>query len=549
MNLSDAKRLREIVQEFVQAGFSYYVYQAKSCTSLACRIRCWYLGCFCEPEKKSLPVHFRKTLERLGPTFIKLGQLLSTRPDFIPLDYCEELRKLQDNVAHIPFSEVKDVIENEFGKKTSDIFASIDSTPLAAASIAQVHKARLKTGETVAVKIQRKNVKTQIEQDIRLLQFAAETMEKHWPASKPYRPRKLVDEFSRWTSRELDFRYEAKAMTEMRENLSNDQSVVIPRVFWKQTSTRVLTMQYIAGCSINDTTCLSQQKIDKKRIATIGARTMLEQALQNGYFHGDPHPGNIFALRGNKVCFLDFGILGKLPRATRRKLLLIFKNLVEKDFDRAIDHTLDLAELNDDADIPGFRTNLYQLFSDWHGTTLGHMSISHAFFKGIASGVHYSIYFPSNFVLFAKMLVTSESVGMSLNPDFDLSKTSRTFVERIAQKEFGVFPTLQQTFQNSLEYADILQQLPRHVGKILGRLESPEQKLKISGEGFAGIRSELHKAHTVRTIGTILSALLIASALVVVFSQVPIFGLSPVQFFMYLTGIVGIITILLLFKE
>ncbi|RJQ22254.1 AarF/ABC1/UbiB kinase family protein [Candidatus Woesearchaeota archaeon] len=473
MNWSDKKRLVEILEAFAYGGFAYYINRSRlsKCVSLKCRIRCWFVGCFCTPEKKSLPFYFRKVIEGLGPTFIKLGQILSLRPDFIPADYCDELRKLQDHVPPFPFEEVKKIIEQELKQPLSSVFTTFEQNPIASASIAQVHKAKLKNGTVVAVKVQRPNLNERIEQDLRVIAWAAEYMEKKWENCRPYRPKKLAEEFSDWTRKELDFRNEATYADEVRKNFKGNRTAVIPRVYWDCTTKRVLTMQFIEGCNIYDERCLARNKINRKKLATAGARLMFEQAIVHGMFHGDPHPGNLLAIKHNRLGFLDFGIIGRLPKDTRKKLLLILSHLVRKEFDEATKHTLEIAEIAVDSDTQGYKNTLYLIFSSWYGSQLKEGTLTRAFFNAIAEGVHHKVYFPPDLVLFSKMLVTTESVGALLNPEFDISKDAKPFIEDLMSAEMSPIKFIKGFIKNALEYGELIEELPKHIVHIIKKLE------------------------------------------------------------------------------
>ncbi|MBI4146979.1 AarF/ABC1/UbiB kinase family protein [Candidatus Woesearchaeota archaeon] len=474
----DNKRLVEILEAFAYGGFAYYLHKSSlsKCVSLKCRIRCWFYGCFCPPEEKSLPFYFRKVIECLGPTFIKLGQILSLRPDFIPVEYCDELRKLQDKVPPFSFEDVKQIVEEDLGQPWSKLFSRFDEQPIASASIAQVHKAKLKDGTLVAVKVQRPQLVERIEQDLRVISWVVDFMERKWEKCRPYRPIKLAEEFSDWTRREIDFRNEAKYMSEVRENFKGNRVAVIPRVFWDLTTRRVLVMQFIEGCNMYDEHCLAKSKINRKKLATTGARLMFEQAIVHGIFHGDPHPGNLVAMRQNKLGFLDFGIIGRLPKDLRKRLLLILSHLVRKEFDEAIKHTLEIAETSTESNIQGYKSKLYSIFSSWYGSTVLEATMTKAFFNAIAEGVHHKVYFPPDLVLFSKMLVTTESVGALLNPDFDISVHARPFIEETMRAEMSPIKFIKGFIKNALEYGEFIEELPMYIIKLIKKIEEHERK-------------------------------------------------------------------------
>ncbi len=478
MDWNDKKRLVEILEAFAYGGFAYYLHKSSlsKCVSLKCRIRCWFYGCFCPPEEKSLPFYFRKVVESLGPAFIKLGQILSLRPDFIPTEYCDELRKLQDKVPPFSFEDVKKIVEEDLGQPVSKVFSRFDEEPIASASIAQVHRAKLRNGALVAVKVQRPQLIERIEQDLRVVAWVADFMEQKWDKCRPYRPKKLAEEFSDWTRKEIDFRNEAKYMSEIKENFKGNRTAIIPKVYWDYTTKRVLTMQLIEGCNMYDESCLKKSGINRKKLAAAGARLMFEQAIVHGVFHGDPHPGNLVAMRQNKLGFLDFGIIGRLPKDTRKKLLLILSHLVRKEFDESIKHTLEIAEISAESDLQGYKSKLYGIFTSWYGSQVKEGTLTRAFFNAIAEGVHHKVYFSPDLVLFSKMLVTTESVGALLNPDFDISIDARPFIEETMRAEMSPFKFIKGFIKNALEYGEFIEELPTHIIKLIKKIEEHEHK-------------------------------------------------------------------------
>lgn len=519
MKVKDTKRIKEVLESIASSGFAYYIYQSNlsGCLSLKCRIKCWYRGCFCPPEEKSLPVYFRKVLEKLGTTFIKLGQLLSVHPDFIPDEFCEELRKLQDNVpgfSSSEFQKVEQIILAELGKPVSEIFSSFSESPIASASVAQVHEASLKNGKKVAVKVQRPDVKDQIQQDLRILHWLSHFMEKYWKACRPFRPKKLVDEFSEWTQRELDFRNEAKSMTFVKNNFKENQTIVIPKVFWELTTKRVLTMSFLEGSKLYDEAGLIKLAINKKELAINGARIMFEQTLIHGFFHADPHPGNILAMRNNRLGFMDFGIVGILSPNVRKKMLMVLNHLLNQDFYRTADHILELAVTSELSNVQEYREKLYVIFRSWYGSTLAQNSLSQIFFKGLTHGVHYNVFFPPDLVLFSKALVTTESVGTLLYPRFDMSEHLKPFIEEAAKSQLSPVTSIKKFVENSIEYGSIIENLPLYANIFLKKLVEPEQKVKINMEEFLGMKNEIHRINKMRTLGVIIASLILSSAII-----------------------------------
>ena len=545
MNVKDVKRLEEILKVFAQRGFSFYLKKSRlnRFLSITNKIRCRFSK-ECKCEEGSLPVKFRESLEELGPTFVKLGQLLSVRPDFIPYEYCNELRKLQDAVPQFPYSQVKSIIKEEFGRPINQIFSYFNENPIASASIAQVHEAKLKDGRKVAVKVQRPSVSKTIEEDIHLLRWAASFIEKHWEASRIFRPQKLVEEFADWTNRELDFRNEAKSMSEIRNDMKSNRSIVIPNVYWETTGKRVLTMDLIEGVKIYDENGLKKLGVSKKEIAIRGAEAMFQQSMVYGLFHADPHPGNLLALRGNKIAFLDFGIVGRLTPHARRKMLLVIKNMLDEDFEKAIDHMMDFGTVSEDSEVKEYRRQLYTIFSSWYGSTLSQNSLSQTIFKGINQSVHYKVYFPVDLVLYAKALVTIESVGMMLYPGFDISVHAKPFMQSIAKKQLSPVKSLRNFAKNSIEYSHLIENIPIYADRLIKKLEQPEHKIKINVDEFIQMKDEVHQMNKMRTFGVIIASLILSSAILLYLEGITkVFGVSFGLIFLYVAIILSLFMI------
>ena len=281
-----------------------------------------------EIENKTTAERLRLALEELGPTFIKLGQMLSVRPDLIPENFIRELQKLQDEVPAFSVEQAKAEVESQLGKPVEQLFSSFDDVPLAAASIAQVHRAEKKDGEQVAVKIQRPNIQSVIESDLNILFDLAELMEMHIPESELYNPVGIIQEFAKTIRRELDFIREGRNIDRFRRNFKDDETVYVAQVYWELTTERVLTMEFIDGIKISELDKLEAAGLDKKIIAFNGGQAILKQVFDHGFFHADPHPGNIFVLPNNVIAPLDFGMMGSLDE----ELMEIAGNLLTAIF-------------------------------------------------------------------------------------------------------------------------------------------------------------------------------------------------------------------------
>lgn len=537
-DLEDLERLREISTAFASGGFAYYIKRIglNGCVSLKCRLKCMIKREHkCPEEFHSLPIFFRKILEELGPTFVKLGQLLSLRPDVIPLEYADELRKLQDKVPAFSFEEVKKIIKDDLNTPLTKIFSSFEEKPIAAGSIAQVHIAKLRTGKKVAVKIMRPNISEIIKQDIRIMEMVAELLENKFEEFRKFRLRRFVQEFKEWTLKEIDFRNEANSMAEMKEVFKDNKLIIIPYTYVKLSSKRVLTMEFVEGIHVDDKEKLDKFHINRKQLAINAVQVIIEQTLVKGVFHGDPHPGNIFVSPRGGFSFIDFGIVGRLSERQRKKLSLYMIYLYERDFERALRNIIDLAEISEESDIEGFKRGALDILSSSYGS-LETNSLSKSLFKSIILGVSHGVYFPSDLVLLSKAFVTIESVGRNIYPEFSMLNDAKEPVERILKKQLSPIKSAANLFKNFMDYNDLIEELPIHVSKTLKIIEDGKLTLKFDDKFFKPYMKELHETHTVKVMGMIIASLILASGITSFLQEGPkhMLALSMIQ--IYLAG-------------
>ena len=372
----DLKRYSHIAAVLVRHGFGdlldrlkarYYVSWGRRTFTKKAR----------EFEGLSTAERLRLAFEELGPTFIKLAQILSSRPDVLPPEFIEELSKLQDSVAPFPFADAKTLIEAQFGRPLTDLFISIEETPVAAASLAQVHRARTTLGDEVAVKVQRMGVKTIIETDIRILYDLAGLAERHLSESRYFEPVRLVDEFARTIRRELDFVREGRNIDRFRNYFADTPTVYIPKVYWDLTAPQVLTTEYIKGIKISNLERLEAAGLDRKAIAVNGANLILKEIFELHFFHADPHPGNLFVLENNVIAPVDFGMTGAIDEEIAQQMGDIFIAVVEKDVDALVDLLGTIGVTDELEDRSTFKLDLRDLLERYYGVPLQQLDIGH----------------------------------------------------------------------------------------------------------------------------------------------------------------------------
>ncbi len=282
------------------------------------------------------PVRVRRALEDMGPTFVKLGQILATRADLFSPEWLKEFKKLHDQVKTVPYQQLASQVEEDLGAKPEEIFAEFNYQPLAAASISQVYKARLHDGSTVAVKIRRPAVRSIVEADLRLLSQLAEIAEEEIKALRRYRPKEIVHQFTLSMRRELDLAAECRNAERMQTNFKDNPCIVIPKVYWQWTSERINVQEFIDGIPGHDLEAVEKLGLDRKLLAVRGSEAVLKMILEDGFFHADPHPGNCFYLSGNRIAFIDFGMVGRLSEDRRDQVLNLLRGLVDRDSQRVV---------------------------------------------------------------------------------------------------------------------------------------------------------------------------------------------------------------------
>jgi len=378
----------------------------------------------------------RCALEEMGPTFVKLGQILATRVDLFPLDWIAEFEKLQDQASAIPFEELAPLIEEALGKPIDSLFARVDPTPIGVASIGQVHSALTRRGQKVVLKIQKPGIRNKIDSDLRLLDQLAKLACDNSVEIRRYRPVELIREFRRSLLRELDFTIEARNADRIRKNMRSLKWLTVPRVYWELSSSTVQVQQHIEGIPAKALEKLDAAGLDRAQIARRGALAAWKMALEDGFFHADPHPGNFIILPGNRIAMLDFGMVGKLSHSRREQILQMTRAVVIREAEQC---AAVLASWSD-----GQPVNFEQLVSDvedvisqYHGVSISELDIT-ALLNDITAMVrNHNLVLPSDIALFIKAIITLEGFGRLLNPDFDLMTEAEPLLKRMIRTRYS----------------------------------------------------------------------------------------------------------------
>ncbi|MBQ9502062.1 MAG: AarF/ABC1/UbiB kinase family protein [Lentisphaeria bacterium] len=483
------------------------------------------------------PTKLRRLLEELGPTFVKLGQILSTRPDVVGPVYASELRRLTEHVTPFPFAEVKSIIEKETGRKTGEIFSQLDEQPLAAASIGQVHAGVLRKDNTrVVVKVRRPGIVETIEQDLEIMRFIASRLDEPGSPLARFRPVRIVGEFSHSLRRELNYMTEAANLNRFAADCRNDPHIKVPRVWFEYTSTRVLVMEFIEGDSAAEVQSSPElrKKYDLEKIAGYGVNSLLNQIFVAGFFHADPHPGNIILLPDNRLCFIDFGMMGRVGASERRIFLRALGCMMENDIPRMVDFSLkmtlsghfsgDRAALERDAadlvdanlNLPLEKLSLARILSD-----LLKMLREH----GLALR-------PDLYMMF-KSLITIEQLGRDFSPQLKIVDMIRPFLAEMKVGELDPRRMLRRFVGDLGENVEFAQDLPASLHAIIRKLEAGEISWKVEHHRLNEIEETLYVTGERLSRSLLLAALFLGSALVIVAKIPPLWNGIP------LPGIAG----------
>ena len=471
---------------------------------------------------------FRMALEELGPAYIKLGQVLSTRSDLLPAPVIQELIHLQDDVSSCPFEEIRRQIERELKAPVETVFAHLEETPLAAASIGQVHRGRVPGGDEVAVKVQRPGLKEIVEVDVEIMLHLATLMERHIEELALHRPVALVEEFARQMEREIDYLQEAENMERFSRAFLGDPTVFVPRVDRDRTSERVLTAKLVTGgIKVSEIDRLDAAGIDRKVVTERGARLFLRQVFDHGFFHADPHPGNIFVLPHNVICLLDFGMMGTVDRATREDFVDLLDGAVNGDERRAGRALLKLTRTEKEPDFRALERDLADFMGQYLHRPLGEIRIGRVIQHLFGVTARHGLSIPADLFLMMKAFSTVEGVALALDPDFDLIVRARPFLERVKLARYSPHRISEDLLQLSTELMGFLQSFPQESLEIARRIRRGQLRLQVDQPNIDRVLDTHDRISNKLSFSIIIAALLIGSALIVI-SEIPplFFGIS-----------------------
>ncbi len=422
----------------------------------------------------SMGERLRLALEELGPTFIKLGQIIGTRRDILSEDIVAELAKLHHAAPPFSFEEVKLCIEGELGEKLEDIFGHFNRKPLAAASIGQVHLASLKGGERVVVKIQRPQIERKIEKDIKILKDLFWFIDNHTKYGKLYDFSNMVEEFQKILRAELDFRIEGENTEKIKKNLEKDKRIVIPEIYWNYTSRRILTSKYIDGLILSNFQSIEEKNIDRRRIAKIISESIFEQILRHGFYHGDPHPGNIMVLDYNKVVFLDFGMVGKLKEERKMQFLKIMLGVVFRNSKLIVEAIISLNAINKPLSIKKLEKEIDDLRDKYVDLSLNEIKLAEIFNEIFDLTLKYNIKIPNEFTMLVKTLATTEGVVEKLDSTLNILEIVEPMAKRLMLEVFLPQIIKKDIKEGILDYGNLIRNFPDFMLNFLRKVEEED---------------------------------------------------------------------------
>ncbi|WJI08637.1 AarF/ABC1/UbiB kinase family protein [Methanobacterium sp. CWC-01] len=484
------------------------------------------------------PSRFRAALEELGTTYIKLGQVLSTRPDLVGMEIADELSRLQDDVPPVPFSEIKAVVEEELGSPLEELFQEFEEKSIASASIAQVHKARLMDGTEVAVKVQKRGIIDIIKQDVAIMRYLAQQADTRIRKVKYYNFPGIVDEFERTIRRELDFAQEARNIERFRTLFEGDEKVSAPEVYRDYSTSKVLTMEFIHGTKISEL-LESDEKISGKTIALVGTECYFKQIFMHGFFHADPHPGNIMVLPGNRLCFVDFGMTGHLEREFRDDLAELFIYTAKYDVKGIINQMVYMRMIDEDSDLEHFKYTLMDLLDQYYGAEIKDVGgmITEFSMPDVVS--EHQLKLPRDFILLGRVLSMAEDLGRKLDPNFNGIEVAEPMIRKLLKGRLNPLRWRNYQVRYLFETEHLLKDLPQTINRILMRAEDGRIKMEIEHKELDEFSLHLEKITNRVALALIISSLIIGSSLIMQSDKgmpMPGIGFSTIGSIIFLVG-------------
>ncbi|QHC03957.1 2-polyprenylphenol 6-hydroxylase [Anoxybacillus sp. PDR2] len=470
-------RYREIAVALIRHGFGIVAEEIGFSQFLSLPQRLFFDAQ--EKNEKTIGERIRLVLQELGPTFVKLGQIASTRPDLIPGPIIRELEKLQDQVSSFSFAEVARTVQEELGSDVDRLFQQFEAVPIAAASIGQVHRAILHSGEQVAVKIQRPNIAHMIETDLEILQDLAILAERRLSWAAQYQIGDMVEEFSQSLRAELDYTIEARNADKIFQQFKQDPSIYVPKVFWEYSSKKVLTMEYVEGIKLNELERLKESGYDLKHLAERLTKAILQQILREGFFHGDPHPGNLFVLPGEVIAFIDFGMIGRLTPDMKYHFSSLVIALMRHNTDGIVKSLYQMGLVPEHVDVSRLHEDIEQLREKYYNVPLSQISLGEALHDLFHVAFQHSIRIPKDLTLLGKTLLTVEGVAEQLDPELNILNIAEPFGRQLLKERLHPKHLTEEVWKRVFNYGEMLLDFPKNMKELTAFIKQGKLHLKM----------------------------------------------------------------------
>ena len=512
------KRYRDVAKVLARHGFGFFVEEIGLLHMLSLPKRLF--ADMEEIDPKSVGERIRQVIEELGPTYVKIGQMASTRADVIPADILHELEKLQDNVPPFSFEAVSRIIEEELGSPLGEIYSSFDEKALAAASIGQVHCAHLHTGEKVAVKVQRPQIKAMIETDLEILMDLATLAEHRMERMERLQLRDVVEEFAKSLRNELDYTVEARNSEKIAKQFKSDPTIYIPTIHWDYSTQTVLTMEFVEGQKLNQFEGFDEEGYDRKALAEHLVKALFHQVLIEGFFHADPHPGNILLLEGGVIAFIDFGMVGRLTLDMKNNFASVVIAMMRQNTESMIKAVLRIGIVPDDVKLSLLTNDVDELRENYVDVPMSRISLGEAISDLFEVAFRHRIRIPSDFTLLAKCLLTLEGIVEKLDPQLSIMDMAEPFGIQLLKERYRPSTIAGRIWHNITDYGDLLVDLPKQLKDLMRdmvrgrvRLEVSVPELDIFLKKLDRITNQLSFSIILLSFSIVMAGLIIASSL------------------------------------
>jgi ubiquinone biosynthesis protein len=525
-SVQDLSRLNQIAGVLVRHGLGDMVRRAGLTELLARAGQVLHREHAADLARLPPPVQLRLALEQLGPTFVKLGQVLAGRADLLGPEWTAELSRLHSRVPGVPLEALRPQLREDLGGEPEAVFARFDAEPLAAASIAQVHRARLHDGTEVVVKVRRPGIDELVQADLRLLARLADWAEVNAPSLQPYRPRALVREFARSLRRELDLAAECRHAERAAANLAPLGFVHVPRVHWAHTGPRVNVQDFVDGIPGEDLAAIDAAGLDRRELARRGAHAVLKMIVEDGFFHADPHPGNVFYLPGNELAFIDFGMIGRLSPRRRDELLRLLLGLVQREPQAVADVLLDWAGDTRRVDLAQLESEITAFVDQHHGTPLAQLHLGEMLAEVTTVLREHGLALPGDLALLIKAFVSLEAMGRALDPGFHMAAEAMPLLRDTVRQRYRPRALAQRVGHAAQQALATLERLPHDLQQLLRRARRGQLHIGLELAHLKRVGDQIDRASTRLALALVVAALIIGSSIVMTVGGGPtLFGL------------------------